>query len=215
MAVGPQMSNTNVPRSETASLRVALHNYFGRRWLLNIFGIVAATIAPGIYFWNDIAFSPDKFVEEWLKLIATTVLVAFVVEVVVARRDRSEARSLELRKLRRDYVGRVDHIIAGLRSLQRINTDDLEARDRIAANIHRDWRELMDRYHSEFVLDTPAHLTDKELEEIRLANYHQCQNLIDVALSTPPNLRQQRCQEAIDALQTIRINFDHAQTAEA
>jgi hypothetical protein len=201
-------------RRRLAAAKGVLRTYFGANWARNVLGLIIITVAPGIFYWDDVSLAPEKLVEEWIKLVITTVLVAFVVEVIVSRRDRFEARAAELKALRRDYVGRLDRMIRWLRSLQEVAFEDLVRRDRLAASIHRDWRELRDRHHSDFVLGSPVHLSDSELESIHEINFEHGENLIDVALTTLPTLRSQRCQDAITALEQIRTAFTHAETTE-
>ena len=71
----------------STSLSLALLRIFGPRWRSIVSGIVVATILPLAVFWNQVTFVPERFVEEWLKLMAGGVIIFLVLAVIKAGQE--------------------------------------------------------------------------------------------------------------------------------
>jgi hypothetical protein len=171
--------------------------------------VIFITIAPALWFYKEISLAPERFVEEWVKLIATMLMIAVVVEVIVAHREREEAIADAEEALQSDYVLRLDRISRNLASLRALQETDLALQDPLRAAVHRDWQDFTDRYHSEFVLSTPRHLDLARSERIRQNNYSLCGHLIDSATTAPPAQRGRKCEDALAAVNAIRVTFSN------
>lgn len=198
-----------------AAAKTMLRNHLGPSWPGWLLALAFVTLAPALWFHKEVGFAPERFVEEWVKLITTTLMVAVVVEVIVAHREREEAIADAEEALRTDYVLRLDRIARNLTAFRDLQPNDLASQDPLRAALHRDWQEFSDRYHSEFVLSTPRHLDDKRVERIRLNNYSLSSHLIDSAITALEPLRISRCDDAIESVKNIRTAFidDHENSA--
>ncbi len=205
------MSSEIQRRRKGVALAVLLRHHFGRKWPLWLLVITAITIAPIAWFWNDVGLAPDKFVEEWTKMIVSTLLVAIVVEFIVGRRQREEAAEETRGGLRRDYLLPLDRIIHSLQLLAAMSEIDLDVQDRLSSSIHREWQELRERHRRQFILAAPALLEEEDLATIRALDIARMQRLLESALSAQLQQRNTSCMNAIAALQLTRKAFSNAE----
>lgn len=99
--------------SSRSSLASALQDQLGRYWPLVSALLVLLLGWPIALFWRQVQFAPERFVEEWIKLIAQGVILFLILEVLRARQITEAARHLR----NTWYTDSIEHPIQALLQL--------------------------------------------------------------------------------------------------
>lgn len=124
------------------NVKRTLRHYLGKHWVRTLWCVAVLVFWPLAVFWDDVAFSPPAFVEEWIKMAVGGIVLVVAVEVLRHLARVSEDRQNVTSMIEVDLPARLRELLLRVSDAASGCAADKVERSRLAGALKTSWGEL-------------------------------------------------------------------------